>query len=293
MVIAAIIGIASVATGIAGAASQANAQNQARASNEQYLKQQFEQDKKSYQYNWEESLRNYEHVKAQIAIQRSQEETIANLKDRMAGDEYKYNLAIRDYEYLNSLRQYQESEKIYRSQISFNRLAAEQAAQAEQDRMRETFIATAFDNQDMMVEMLQQEGLIQSSGKAGRNVTKQLQSAMAQFGRNQAVLTESLVSADRASRGNLSEIALQRYGADLSADANRMLRPTRGPDLPAPYRTPRGVFLDPLAPRKGPAPVKGVNTVQGASPLGIVSGIAGGLASGFDAYSSAKKLFHG
>lgn len=285
------LGVLGAAGGIFGAVSQGNAQNEARARQEAYLKQQFEQDKKSYQFNWEESLRNYEHVKAQIAIQRAQEETIASLKDRMAADEYKYNLAIRDYDYLNSLRQYNESEKRYTNQRYFNNLAAGLAQESEQRRYQEIETSSAFDSQDMLIEMLQSEGMQQARGVAGRSSARATDSVLAAYGRNQAVLAESLVSAKRQSNMNMRDIALQKYGADLSAEANRMLMPTQGPELPAPYKTPRGVFLDPLEPRKGPAPVKGVNTVQGASPLGIVSGIAGSIAGGVSTYTDLRKAF--
>lgn len=288
-VFAIIGGVLAAGAGIAGAVGQANAQNEARATNEAYLKQQYEQDKKSYQYNWEESLRNYEHVKAQIAIQRAQEETTASLKDRMAGDEYKYNLAIRDYDYINNLRQYAESEKRFNNQRYYNSLASNMAMQSEQRKLQEIQTSTAFEGQDMLIEMLQEEGLQQAKGLSGKSSAKAVNAAMSAYGRNQAVLAESLVSAERSTRQNMGDIALQRYGADLSAEASRMLMPTIGPDLPKPYRTPRGVFLDPLTPRKGPAPVKGVNTVQGASPLGIVSGIVGGIASGFTTGRSLEK----
>ena len=103
---------------------------------------------------------------------------------------------------------------------------------------------------------------------------------MAQFGRNQAVLAESLVSARRQTDRNLERINIEKYGADLAADANRMLMPMRGPDIPVPYKTPRATFQDPLKPEKGPAPVRGVNTATRPSTLGTIANSVSSVVSG-------------
>jgi hypothetical protein len=202
----------------------------------------------------------------------------------MSIDQYKYNLAIRDYEYLNQLKQYQESEKIYKKQMSFNNTAAEIAAESERQKLRETVMSTAFENQDMMIELLQQEGMMQARGASGNSVERQLNSAMSQFGRNQAVLAESIVSAKGQTNRNIDRINQDKYGADIAAEANRMLFPTLSPDIPVPYKTPRATFQNPLEPKKGPEPVKGVNTAPRANGLGIVAGALGGIVSGVETY---------
>jgi hypothetical protein len=271
--------IAGIGASVFGAVSSNNATNQQRDNYDQQLDQQFEQDKRTYDFSWEQSLREYQYLLDGLDIKRAEEETVGRLKDQMSLDQYKYNLAIRDFDYLNSLRQYAESEKIYDRQIGFNQLAAQQAAQSEQQRLRETVMSTAFENQDMMIELLQQEGVMQARGVSGNSIGKQLQSSMAQFGRNQAVLAESLVSAERQTSRSLEKISLDRYGADLSAEANRMLTPTKGPDVPVPYKTPRATFQNPLAPQKGPAPVRGVNTAPRSSGLGIAAAGLGGIAT--------------
>lgn len=275
-----IIGAAlGIGSSIVGAAASNSATNQQRDDYDRQLDQQFEQDKRSYEFNWNQSLREYQYLLDGLDIKRAEEETVGRLKDQMSLDQYKYNLAIRDFDYLNSLRQYGESEKIYSKQIGFNQIAAQQAAQSEQQRLRETVMSTAFENQDMMIELLQQEGMMQARGVSGKSIGKQLQSSMAQFGRNQAVLAESLVSAERQTNRNLEKNALNQYAADLSAEANRMLTPMKGPDIPVPYMTPRATFQNPLAPQKGPAPVRGVNTAPRSSGMGIAAAGLGSIAS--------------
>lgn len=284
-IIAAVIGAGAA---IAGAVGQSNAQNEASARNAEYIEQQYQQDLKKYKFDWAEQLREYQHVKYQVGIQRAREETIAQLQDTLALQQYENNLAIRDYEYLNNLRQFEASEKRYNTQKYFNNLAAGLAYDSEIQRLREIEIGSSFDQQDAVVEMLQQEGLMQAKGVSGRSASKAINSVLAQYGRNQAVLAESLVSARRQTGKNMQDITLNKYGADLAAENSRMLAPVRGPDGPAPLRTPRGVFLDPLQPRQGPEPVRGVNTVTRASSLGIVAGIAGGIAGGISTYQGLK-----
>jgi hypothetical protein len=282
-VIGAVLGLGA---SVAGAVAQNQQTSQQRADVDRQLDQQFAQDKKVYEYNWEQSLREYEYLLEGINIKRAEEESVGQLKDQLAIDQYNFNKASQDFTFLNDLRQFTESEKIYGKQLSFNQIAAQQAASAERDKLRETLIASSFENQDMVVELLQQEGALQARGVSGRSVGRQLQGAMAAFGRNQAVLAESLVSARRQTGKNLERIDIEKYGADIAADANRMLMPMKGPDLPVPYRTPRATFQDPLAPQRGPEPIRGVNTATRASGLGIAAtGLAATINAGNQIYN--------
>jgi hypothetical protein len=282
-VIGAVLGIGAT---IAGSVAQNNATGQQRADNDRLLDQQLAQDQKVYEFNWDESLRDYQYLLDQTQIRRAEEETIGRLKDQMSLDQYKSNLAIRDYDYFNQLRQFDESNRIYGYQKGFNQIAAEQAAESEKAKLRETVMATAFENQDMMIELMQQEGMAQARGVSGNSVNRQLQASMAQFGRNQAVLAESLLSAESQASKNIRKIAADKFGADAAAEANKMLVPIKGPDPTIPYRTPRATFQDPRAPVKGPAPVRGVNTAARPSGLGILtsglSGIASTINTGLD-----------
>lgn len=275
-VIGAVLGLGAT---VAGSVANNNATAQQRADQDRAIQQQFDYDNKVYEFNWQESLRDYEYLLDQTSIRRAEEETIGRLKDRMALDQYKYNLAIREFDYMNSMLQYQKSEQIYQQQLGYNNLAAQQAAESERQKLRETVMASAFENQDMMIELLQQEGLIQARGVAGNSTEKMMQASMAQLGRNQAVLAESLTSAQRQTNRNLENVYLQKYGADLAAEANRMLKPMKAPAPPVPYQTPRATFQDPRMPVKGPAPIKGVNTAPRPSGLGILTAGLGGIAS--------------
>lgn len=265
--------------GLFGASAQQSQQDQARELQQKAINRQFRYDKQNYRFNWQDTKANYNYLKDGIQIQRDNEERLASYRDATNFQDYNYRLQIQNYEYNQQKRMYNKSEQLYRQQRNFNSQAAALAYQAENRRLQETFQEAAFNNQDLLVQLLQEEGKAAARGQAGRSAGKGLQSVIASYGRNQAVIAESLVSAERQSTANLRDIDLAKYGADLSAEANRMLRPERLPTLPAPIATPRAIFQDPRKPKKPPKPIKMVNTVKGGSSLPVwnaaISGIAG------------------
>ena len=265
--------------GIFGASAAQSEQDQARALQQKAINQQFKKDKKDYRYNWQETKASYNHLLDGINIQRSNEERLASYRDATNLQDYNYRLKIQDYEYNQQMRMYNKSEQLYKQQRGFNAMAAQRAYASENRRLQETFQEAAFNNQDLMVQMLQEEGKAIARGQSGRSAGKAIQSAVASYGRNQAIIAESLVSAERQTRSNLRDIDLSRYGADLAAEGNRMLRPERLPALPVPIATPRAVFQDPRKPKKPPKPIKMTNTVARGSSMPVwnaaISGIAG------------------
>lgn len=264
---------------IFGASAQQSQQDQARALQQQAINRQFKKDKKDYRFNWKETKANYNHLLEGINIQRGNEERLAAYRDATNLQDYNYRLKIQDYEYNQQMRMYNKSEQLYKQQRGFNAMAAQRAYASENRRLQETFQEAAFNNQDLMVQMLQEEGKAIARGQSGRSAGKAIQTAIASYGRNQAIIAESLVSAERETRSNLRDIDLARYGADLAAEGNRMLRPERLPTLPVPIATPRAVFQDPRKPKKPPKPIKMTNTVARGNSMPVwnaaISGIAG------------------
>lgn len=265
--------------GIFGASAQQRQQDQARALQQEAINRQFKKDKQEYRFNWKETKANYNWLKDGINIQRANEERLASYRDATNLQDYNYRLKIQDYEYNQQMRMYNKSEQLYKQQRGFNAQAAQLAYASENRRLQETFQEAAFNNQDLLVQMLEEEGKSIARGQSGRSAGKAIQTAVASYGRNQAIIAESLVSAERQSRINTRNIDLQRYGADLAAEANRMLRPERLPALPVPIATPRAVFQDPRKPKKPPKPIKMTNTTLGGSSAPVwnaaISGIAG------------------
>lgn len=264
------------------ALSGASSQSSARRAEQQRINRQYKYDKQVDQYNWDQTLRDYNFRLTETAAQRSNQENNLRYQEETLRRNYAYDLQIRDYEYNNQLRQYNESERIYGLQRGSNAQAAQLARQNEENRFNEILKGVAFDQQDMLVKMLQEEGEVAARGVSGRSATKQLASVMAGYGRNQAILAESLLSARRDSAMSMRQIEMERYQADINADSRRMLTPLRAPAPMAPLTMPRATILDPSKPVRGPKPIKGTNTVPSANAFSVASNF---LSTGLNAYT--------
>jgi hypothetical protein len=228
------------------------------------IERQYAQDKKIDRFNWTETKRDYNYAIRGINIARQNDAAERGWRDQTALLDYQHGMAIRDYEYGMQMRAYNKSEETFRQQLNFNNMAAQVAMESEDRWMDERFKETAFANQDLMVQLLQEEGkagLLQP----GRSAGKAVQSVLAQAGRNQAILVESLVSAQKQSAVNRKKIQTDKYGADLMAEANRMLKPEIAPALPKPIPLPATIFQDPQKPRRPPKPIKGATTNMGVT----------------------------
>lgn len=236
---------------------------------------QFKYDKKVWDYNYDEANRDYNWRLGENQVTRRNIDDNARYSEQTALRDYQYNLAIRDFDYANQARQFNESERIYGLQLGFNNQAAQVAYEAENRKFQETLTGMAFEQQDMLVKMLQEEGQLQASGASGRSAGKAIASAMASYGRNQAIMAESLVSARKENKISLREIDTQKYGSDLNAHSRRMLQPMKAPDPMAPLAMPRATIVDPRAPVKPPKPIKGATgSALGAVMSGMQSDIS-------------------
>lgn len=273
---------ASVILGGLGAFGQSSSQNEARRLEEQRINRQFKYDKKLDRFNWKQTKRDYKYRLKDVQNQRENNEANLQYLEETARRNHQYDLQIRDFDYKNQLRQYKESERIYGLQRGANAQAAALARQSEENRFNEIMKGMAFEQQDMLVKMLQEEGQSIARGVSGRSASKQIASVIAGYGRNQAILEESVLSARRDTNMSLRQIEQDRYQADLNAESRRMLKPLLAPAPMAPLAMPRPNLLDPMAPKRGPRPIKGVNTVQGASGFSIANNF---INTGLNAYT--------
>lgn len=232
---------------------------------------QYKYDSAVYNYNWEQTQKDYDFRVAENKVARANQDNNIRYQEASSLRDYQYNLAIRDFEFATQTRQFNQSERIYGLQTGFNNQAAQSAYEAENRRFQEVLTGMAFEQQDMLVKMLQQEGELQASGVSGRSAGKALSSALASYGRNQAIMAESLVSATRESDVTRRRIGLDKYSADLAAQSRRMLEPLKAPDPMPPLKMPRATISDPLMPDKPPPPVKGATGSAGARILGGVA----------------------
>ena len=238
----------------------------------------------NWNYNFDEANRDFDFQVEGNRINRQNIENNSIYQEQSALRQYQNELAIRDFDYGNQVRQFNESERIYGLQLGFNNQASQVAYEAENRRFQETLTGMAFEQQDMLVKMLQEEGQIQASGASGRSSGKALASAMASYGRNQAIMAESLVSATKENKISNRQIATEKYGADLGAQSRRMLTPLKAPAPMAPLKMPRATLQDPRKPVKPPKPIKGATGSTGAA-------IASGAASDIGMALSIASLF--
>ena len=260
--------LVSGAAGIFGGMASDSEANAATRAQDAYNQQ-------SWKYNWKESQRDYKHARKGVKIAKGNERKERGWRDDTALNDWNHGMAIRDYEHNMQMRAYNKSEQTYKEQLNFNNMAASVAMESENRWLDERFTEAAFQNQDIIVQQLQAEGEAQLS-QSGNSAGKAVQSVMAQAGRNQAVLAESILSAKKQSAVNVKKIKLDKYGGDLQAEANRMLKPEIMPALPKPLPLPKTKFQNPRKPRKPPKPIKGATTNAGAIS-GAVSGLQGAV----------------
>lgn len=274
--VGAVMSIGSSIMGGIGASSADAAARRAQAAQNKYNKQVWAFNKQKTNLDYDQSVKIFN------AGVRN-EETLAAFKDQTNIDDYLYKLRIQDFEYQTQMRQYRKSEDLYGQQMTFNALAQQAANEAEYRRLQDATNEIAYQNQDIVIKALDTQGITAVKGQQGRSAEKAEQVQLAALGRNQAILFDSLLSARGETEAALKKIAADKYGADLSAQAARMLQPERLPTSPRPLKTPRAEMVAPRAPTiydYGPKPVKGVAAQSGlsgwASALGgVASGIAG------------------
>ena len=258
--------VASIASGISGSMSasaanrnaQRNYEAQQRAAQRaaelqnSYNRLVSEADKINYQrqrdYQWDTAVQNWQ-----------------------------YQTQIKDFEYLQSAREYQGSIENTQQQLTYNTIAARQATEQEQASIAEILNEAAFQQEGMMIESLQNEGRA-AMLQAGGSRAKALQSTVAEQGRNAAILSASLLSAGQQSQRNLRDIALSKYADDLKARNAMMIEPQRLPDIPKPLKAPDRVFVEPMMATAGyiPSPAR----------QNVFAPIAQGVASGFSSVGS-------
>jgi hypothetical protein len=183
---------------------------------------------------------------------------------------WQYNANIRDFEYLQTIKQYGKSVDNAADQLTYNNVAELEAREAEQAALNEIYKEDAFNMQGALVDRLQAEGqaaLLQS----GKSSQKALQSTIASLGRNAAVMDASLSSSVEQSQRNLRNIAMSKYGADLQARSSMMIRPEATPEMARPMQTPERMFASPMPVREAAV----AKPVMQSTTAPIIGGIAG------------------
>lgn len=163
---------------------------------------------------------------------------LANYENKTNLLNWEYAKQIRDFEYNQSLRIYDKSKEVYGKQLANNQTAASRSYEAENRKMREYLQSLAFQKQDGLIQMLQAQGKVQAGMTPGRSSQRLLGDVLSQYGRNNAVLAENLLSAYKQQQADVGDIALQKQNADLAAYERMGLKPLKPPEPPKPLSKP-------------------------------------------------------
>jgi len=279
--------IINIGSTLFGAASQSSAASKANAAANDAAKVQHKYNKQVWRDGKKKLIADRQFTIEGIEIDKRNDKTLADLKDKQSLDRYDFDLKIRQMQMKNSSNQFAKSNQLYGSQLGFNSTAFNTAQAAEQQKMNDAMSQAAFQNEDLYVQGLQQSGTAMARGMAGKSVGKQRQSLNAQLGRNQNIVMQNLLSSRSEMRSNIANIAMQKEGADIQAFANLMIPAEAPPEVMEPYATPLPEYQMPRELEDfdfGPEPVKGAVATSNASApwLNTLRSVSSDLASAFN-----------
>ena len=198
----------------------------------------------------------------------------------MAVKQWEYDTKIQDLRYQQDMRAYRQSVENYGQQLFYNNLANMTALESQQASYNELLTSAAFEKQGMLAEQLQSEGQA-AMGQAGVSTGRAVTMATAAAGRDLAVLRASLVSSQKEYTRSRMDLALQKYGADMQAKANLMIKPDRLPELIKPEMAPERTFVEPAKVLPGAVPP--ARTTNPYLPLvGSIASASRSLVGAFD-----------
>ena len=294
-VIAAVGAVTSVVSSVVAGNKQASAGRKAAQANNDAVNRQYGYDMEAWEMNKTRLRAQHQHVTESIDVKKRNEDRLADYQDTLQRNRYNYDMMIRDKEQESVDAQFLKSNQLYDAQTNLNAKTAKEAIDSEIIKYQEIQNEAIFENQELFIQSLLDQGQLRAQGLSGRSAGKIAQTVFAARGRKQAMIAESMESGARNTRSVLKEIAADKEAADLAAYANQMLDPGIIPEPLAPLAIPRAEFLYPRAPQDydfGPEPVAGAYaSVSAASDLGwatTLSGIAGVAGSAASIAGAAK-----
>lgn len=252
---------AALGSAIFGAVGQSSSNRK----QEKAVKQRYKYDVEAYEMNSEKMEADYEYLVESILSQEKNFDNQRAYKDQLAVDTYNRELQIANIERATNAAAFAKSEQIYGQTLGLNNLERQYSTDAAYLQRKEVQQAAAFDNQQSIIDSLKAQGAALARGQAGRSAAKVQQAEAMAFGRDQAVLAASLLSADENLQSTIRDINLAYETANMQAEANRMLPPPPVLDPIVPMATPDMEFLLPRELQDfdfGPEPIKGVAMTQ-------------------------------
>ena len=262
---------ASLISGFFGRKSAKSAQNKEEA----FLQQKYDEyDLPLWNMQKERLIAERDEMIRAIELTQKNEKNLAEFKDKNNLRNWRHQLKIQEAQHQGQLELFRRSNFFANQAIG----SAQEQAAMERFETRQQF---AFQNEANIIESIQKKGELRATSQSGRSAVKAAQSQLADEGRQVAILTENIVSADRSSRMKLRDFVLK-------TEAGRMLRPSKPIAPLKPLETPLAEYQLPRELEDfdfGPQPIKGVSTVQVPSWGSVIAGAATSAAS---TYATAK-----
>ena len=281
------IGIGAGLSFLSGASNR-SASKKASRREEEYLDRLLGYQNESWNMNRNLSISNRNESIRKIKLDQKNEIIRAKFQDANRAQEHAQAVSIWDYQNRQWDREFDKSEDLYHSALSLNARSAQLAREDEVSALMEERQKYAFENENKIMKNLQETGALAASGIQGRSAAKAGQAQMAALGRNQAVMTESLVSATKNTQRNLRSINHELDEANTQARSRRMLKPEYSPKPLAPIKTPISEYEFPRELQDfdfGPKPIRGQSTISTPSWGSVFLGAA---TSGFNMYSGIE-----
>jgi hypothetical protein len=152
----------------------------------------------------------------------------ASANNKAAIRQYKHDLAIREGNWNKDQSTYRNKIVDYQNEYGENSSAAGRAYAAEQARYNEMFESAAFQQQDMLTQLVQSQGQLGASEKLGKTAGRMNTAMLGAFGRNNAVLAANLASARNAIQQRNEDTRLQLQSANNKAWSQVAIAPTPG-----------------------------------------------------------------
>ena len=134
----------------------------------------------------------------------------ASAQNRAAIAQYKYQLKMRRLAWQDTRQQYSTKLGQYGNQLAANTEAANIAYAGQQRKLNDIYKKAAFSQQAQLVQLTRGQGQMAAAGRLGKSAERLDLDMVRQFGRNQAIQAESLLSAQyglqNANRGIRREL---------------------------------------------------------------------------------------
>lgn len=172
--------------------------------------------------------------------------------------EVAYQNSVNQQRFQAELQAYERSVSATQEQYRLNAESANRAYVSEQNKLRAEYQRAVTEQQTLLTSSLQSQGTVLASGRTGQSVGLLMSDADRQYGRDLATLGLNLAWAENDYFNNVQGVFNEAQSQNNIVASNQMLKPN--------------------------APIP----IPGPSPLGLITGIAGGAMGGYQAFSALK-----